>query len=82
MLELYRRALQIRRGHPALGDGKLEWLDSSDGALAFARSRGFVCVVNVSGDSVCPPSGAQLLLSSGPLTDGRVPADTTAWFAR
>jgi alpha-glucosidase len=83
MLELYRRALQIRRVHPALGDGTLGWLDSSSGALAFARHPGFACIVNLSGDPVCPPAGAQLLLSSGPLTDDRgVPADTAAWFVR
>ncbi|MGZ4251475.1 MAG: glycoside hydrolase family 13 protein, partial [Solirubrobacteraceae bacterium] len=50
MLELYRRALQIRRARPGLGDGTLSWLDPPAGALAFARDRGFVCVVNVSGD--------------------------------
>ncbi len=83
MLELYRSALQIRRAQPALGDGTLEWLDAPNGALAFARDRRFVCVVNVSEDPVSPPAGAEVLLSSGPLTDdGRVPADTTAWFVR
>jgi alpha-glucosidase len=83
MLELYRRALRIRRAHPALGDGTLEWLDAPDGALAFARDRGLVCIVNVSGDPVSPPEGAELLLASGDLTDdGRVPRDTAAWFGR
>jgi alpha-glucosidase len=83
MLELYRSALRIRRAEPALGDGSLEWLDAPDGALAFERERGFVCVVNVSADPTSPPAGAEVLLSSGPLTnDGRVPQDTAAWFAR
>ena len=83
MLELYRSALEIRRAHPALGDGTIEWLDAPEGALAFARDPGFVCVVNVSGDPVPPPAGVRLLLSSATLTaEGRVPADTAAWFER
>src|SRR5262249_5876004 len=47
MLELYRRALQIRREHPALGDGVMRWVDAPGGALAFARDPGFVCIVNM-----------------------------------
>lgn len=82
MLELYRTALRIRREHPALGDGTLEWLDVPAGALAFAREPGFVSVVNLSGVPVPPPARAELLISSGPLAeDGLVPADTAAWFA-
>ena len=41
-LELYRRALRIRREHPALGDGSLRWLDAPEGVIAFAREPGFV----------------------------------------
>ena len=83
MLALYRRALRIRRARPELGDGRLEWLDAPDGALAFARGEGFVCIVNMSSRPPSPPERARALLSSGRLTeDGRVPTDTTAWFAR
>jgi alpha-glucosidase len=81
MLELYRRALRIRHEHPALGDGAMRWIGAPEGALAFARDPGFVCVVNMSADSAPGPRGAELLLSSGELAgDGGVPADTTAWF--
>ena len=59
VLELYRRALRIRRAQPELGDGTLDWLDAPSGALAFARDRGFVCIVNVSGDPVGPPASAR-----------------------
>jgi alpha-glucosidase len=82
-LELYRSALLIRRTQPALGDGMLEWLDAPNGALAFARDPGFVCVVNFSAKPVPPPEGAETLLSSAALTDdGWVPDDTATWFAR
>ncbi len=82
MFELYRRALHLRRDHPALGDGRLAWLPVPDGALAFAREPGFACLVNVSADPLAPPAAAELLMASGPLTpDGRVPIDTAAWFS-
>jgi alpha-glucosidase len=38
--------------------------------------------VNVSAAAVAVPDGWELLLASGPLADGAVPADTTAWFRR
>jgi alpha-glucosidase len=81
-LELYRRALSIRRELPALGDGSLRWLDAPEGVIAFARDPGFVCIVNFSGDPVPAPDGAEQLLTSGPLTDlGELPADTAGWYA-
>jgi alpha-glucosidase len=81
-LELYRRALKIRREYPALGDGSLRWLDAPDGVIAFARDPGFVCIVNVSGSPARPPDGAEELLASGPLTDaGLVPMNTAAWYS-
>ncbi len=81
MLELYRRALRIRRAHPALGDGRLTWLTAPAGALAFTREPGFACVVNLSAEPVAPPRASELLISSDPLDDERrIPADTTAWL--
>jgi alpha-glucosidase len=82
MLELYRHALHIRRGQRALGDGTMRWSEAPDGALAFSRDPGFTCIVNLSGDPVPLPKGADVLLSSAPLTgDRRVPADTAVWLA-
>jgi alpha-glucosidase len=81
MLELYRRALAVRHEHPALGDGAMRWIDAPDGALAFARDPGFVCVVNMTAEPVPAPQRAELLLSSDALAgDGAVPGDTGAWF--
>ncbi|MBV9197606.1 MAG: glycoside hydrolase family 13 protein [Solirubrobacterales bacterium] len=82
MLELYRRALKIRRTHPALGDGTLTWLAVPTGALGFEREPGFACLANLSGEPVPSPERATLLLASGPLTgDGQVPVDTAVWLA-
>jgi alpha-glucosidase len=81
-LELYRRALAIRASRPDLGDGALEWLEAPDGALAFARGPRFVCLVNLSDAPAPVPGGAQLLISSAPLTgEGSLPGDSAAWLA-
>jgi alpha-glucosidase len=81
-LELYRRALRLRRDLPALGDGSLRWLRTPPGTLAFARDPGFGCVVNFSADPVALPRGAGVLIASGPLTaNDRIPPDTAAWLA-
>ncbi|SFC55170.1 glycoside hydrolase family 13 protein [Streptomyces aidingensis] len=82
MLELYRRALCLRREHPALGDGTLTWLAEPEGVLAFTREPGFGCVVNLS-DTACPvPEHRRALLASGPLQEGRLPPDTALWYGR
>lgn len=81
ILELYRSALAIRRSHPALGAGSLQWQDALEEVLLFTREPGFTCVVNVSGAAV-PLSAGKLLLASGPLTlSGELPADTAAWLS-
>ncbi|MDP9074119.1 MAG: alpha-amylase family glycosyl hydrolase, partial [Actinomycetota bacterium] len=82
MLALYRRALHMRHGHPALGDGTLRWLDAPEGVLLFARDPAFACAVNISPEPVPLPDGTEVLLTSGPLTDDhKLPADTAAWLA-
>ncbi|GAA4142693.1 glycoside hydrolase family 13 protein [Actinomadura keratinilytica] len=81
MLELYRSALRLRRENPALGDGAMRWNDTPDGVLSFSRDPGFTCVVNVSGEPYELPAGAEVLLASGDLDGGRLPADTAVWLA-
>ncbi|MFC9680616.1 glycoside hydrolase family 13 protein [Streptomyces sp. NPDC056948] len=81
MLELYRAALRIRRDHPALGDGSMTWLDTPAGVLAFTRDPGFVCVVNLSAEPYELPGHSGLLLSSGPLENGRLGPDQAVWLA-
>jgi alpha-glucosidase len=81
MLELYRRALRLRRTHPALGDGGLRWApDAPDGVLDFAREPGFRCVVNLSPVAVALPQGASVLLASAPLVRDLVPVDGAVWL--
>jgi alpha-glucosidase len=83
MLELYREALRLRRETPALGDGRLTWLDLPEGVLGFTREPGFACVVNVTSAHVALPEGYDILLTSDDLgTEGRLPGATAAWLAR
>ncbi|MGW2645449.1 glycoside hydrolase family 13 protein [Streptomyces sp. NPDC001393] len=81
MLELYRSALHRRREHPALGDGTLTWLDAPAGVLAFRRDPGFTCVVNLSTESYPLPDHTAILLTSGPVENGRLGPDQAAWLA-
>jgi alpha-glucosidase len=79
MLELYRRALRLRAGHPALGDGPMSWADQPAGVLAFTRGDEFACVVNLSAGPVPLPAHQEVLLASGPVT-GVLPPDTAVWL--
>ncbi|GEO96965.1 glycoside hydrolase family 13 protein [Kocuria turfanensis] len=80
-LELYRRALQIRRAHPGLATTDFAWAEAPSGCLAYDRGAGFRCLVNLSGTEVPLPAGAQVLLASSPLGDGHLPPDRTVWLA-
>lgn len=79
-LALYKAALRIRREQAALGDGRLAWdPDAPDGVLSFTRDPGFRCVVNLSDQPLDLP-GDTVLLSSEPLTDGKLPVDAAVWL--
>jgi alpha-glucosidase len=82
MLNLYRAALHLRRAHPALGDGEMTWVESSDDELAFTREPGFGFMANLGDSPVSLPSDARVILASGPLDYGRLPADTAVWVQR
>ena len=90
-LELYRRALAVRREHPALGTGDaVDWLDAPEGVIAFRRTAAdgsLVCTVNTTGTPVgIPVPGVPLLSSTGnsPAVDGSqtvLAADSTVWWS-
>ena len=86
MLELYRRALRIRRRHPALaGSETMTWLDAPAGVLAFRREvaggRAVVCATNTTGRPARLPvsRGRVLLASTAPEGDELAP-DSTVWW--
>ncbi len=80
MLTLYREGLRMRsHGGPFRIDNSLKWLPAKSGVIAFDRG-GVRCVANLSAEPVELPPHAEILLASGPLPDGQLPPDTTAWL--
>ena len=77
-LHLYRKAFAIRANEEGLGDGPMTWIDLGKDLLAFTRPGNFLCVVNF-GDEISLPTG-EVLLSSAPLDNGRLPRDTAVWI--
>ena len=73
-LRLYRDALRLR---PQLA-GPLDWRDSPQGTLVFARGD-VLCAVNVGGDPLALPRG-DVLLTSEPLPQETLVAGTAAWI--
>jgi len=76
-LTFFRNVLALRRNSFDFTHWDVEWLSSEDDVLVFA-SGGIVCVLNASHDPIpLPPH--DILASSAPLVDGKLPADAAAW---
>jgi alpha-glucosidase len=80
MLALYRAGLGLRRSAPWGDQASITWLSNTDASFAFARGERFVCLVNFGPEPVPLPAGAEILITSGELEGGAVPADTTVWL--
>lgn len=76
-LSLYRTALELRRNLQTAET--LEWHESGPHVVHFARPNGWHSLTNFGSTSVPLPVG-EVLLTSAPLADGQVPANTTVWF--
>jgi len=77
-LVLYRQALSWRRKLQA-AEG-LQWMAGASGqVLHFVRPGGWRSVTNFGPRPVPVPRGT-VVVASGPLPDGLLPADTTAWI--
>jgi alpha-glucosidase len=80
MLSLYRHAIELRQSHAAFQGDRLEWYGAPPACFAFRRKGGrLICALNTSTGLVPLPVG-EILLSSGPLVDGRLPPDTAVWM--
>jgi len=76
-LELYRAALTARR---RLQRGEqLTWVDAPEQVVAFARHDGWRSFTNFGAEPVPMPAGT-VVVASGPLEDGVLPAETTVWL--
>jgi alpha-glucosidase len=86
MLNRLRTAVSVRRKFAALLHGALAWKTELcvNGVIAFARvmpgEQSVLCVANM-GDRPTPSVNGRMLCASGNVSDGKVPPDTTAWFA-
>ena len=82
MLGFYRTALRLRRSHPALGDGSMQWLNTPDGGPGFSREPGLRYFVNHSQvPFALPPDSGILLASSDFDAVGGLPGDVAVWLA-
>jgi alpha-glucosidase len=84
-LQLYRQALAIRRERLAAGlhrDLHSSWIElggDTDHVVAFERTDGLRCVVNMGEQPVALPAGT-VVLASSPFDGSELPADTAVWL--
>jgi len=78
-LNLYRKALEIRKSQSGLGDGPMSWVDAPEYVVAFSRPGDFYCYLNLGAD-IKLPQGAKVLVSSSPIENSILPTDTAVWF--
>jgi alpha-glucosidase len=81
MLELYRRALRLRREQSGFRSDILRWLDAPDGVLLVDRGPGLLCAVNLSSAPFDLPRDCEILLASADLEGGQLGVDSAAWLS-
>jgi alpha-glucosidase len=82
-LEIFRKALKLRRELQCAEE--ITWHQTTrDDVLHFSRPNGWNCITNFKGGKYPIPEGViekgQVLLSTQPLIDGKIPPATTVWF--
>ena len=77
-LNLYRRALRVRRESEGFRTGGFAWVDLGPDVLAFARGD-LVSITNFGPAPVDLPDGASVFLASDDSRGGTVSSDTTIW---
>ncbi len=78
-LSFFARALELRRSRGEFSGDDVEWLQASKDSLAFRRGGGLTCALNAGDEAMTLPAG-EIILSSAPLVDGKLPPDATAWL--
>ena len=77
-LEMYKDALKLRKILQT--EEELKWIPTSSAeVIHFARPNGWNCIMNFNGKPYKMPKG-EILMVSGPLKSGKIPANTTVWF--
>jgi alpha-glucosidase len=79
-LAIYRRALQLRKELQTKEE--IKWHKTGDiSVLHFSRPNGWNCITNFRAQEYTMPKG-EILISSKPLVNGKIPAGTTVWFKK
>lgn len=78
-LSLYRQALELRRSLPELSGSEFRWQDAPEGCLAYRRGPNLIIALNASDFAVPMPAG-KIILSSGPVGQDELPANTAVWL--
>ena len=79
-LEFFRRALELRHRRAEFTGSRVEWLAGPRGTLLFERGdHGLRCVLNASRRAVPLPHG-DVILTSAPTADGKLPPNAAAWL--
>ena len=82
-LEIFRKALKLRRELQC--EEEITWHKTTrDDVLHFSRPNGWNCITNFKGGKYPMPQTVtdkgQVLISTQPLVDGKIPSGTTVWF--
>ena len=80
VLELYRRALAMRRATPDLRTAPLEWVEGAPQGLLAWRRGALTCAVNMGDEPACRPAGDVLLASGADATGATLPPGTAVWL--
>jgi alpha-glucosidase len=78
-LNIYRKALAVRKKESGLGDGPMEWILTRKDVVAFSRPGNFACYINFGADFELPVD-CEVLVSSGPMNGKNLPTDTAVWI--
>jgi alpha-glucosidase len=79
-LSIYRKALEMRKG--LITEETIEWHETDNpSVLHFSRPNGWHCITNFRAAPFAIPEG-ELLISSHPLQNGKIPAGTTVWLKK
>ena len=79
-LALYRTLLAERRAR-ALGAGTLTWLDGFGASTVAFRNGNVTVVANIGHEAGSRFPRGRVIVASGPVSGGVLPADTTVWIA-
>jgi alpha-glucosidase len=80
-LNFTRAVLQFRREYITRQPDEIVWAELGDDVLAFERGE-ICCIINFGDEPLTLPKNSHVILSSGELLNGKLPADVGVWVKR